>query len=76
MEGRKPRLYVLGEAERRLRQRVEPAEFLSREFEVEGLQVVLELRGLALLSKAFGTRLARLSSAQQSELATLLEKLN
>src|ERR1700744_4636365 len=33
-------------------------------------------RGLTLLSNAFGTRLARLSSAQQSELATLLEKLN
>ena len=32
-------------------------------------------RGLALLSKAFGARLARLSAAQQSELATLLEKL-
>jgi hypothetical protein len=31
-------------------------------------------RGLALLSKAFGARLARLNSAQQSELATLLEK--
>jgi hypothetical protein len=33
-------------------------------------------RGLALVSKAFGTRLARLSLAQQSELATLIEKLN
>jgi len=33
-------------------------------------------RGLALLSKAFGARLGRLSSAQQSELATLLEKLS
>ncbi len=33
-------------------------------------------RGLALLSKAFGVRLARLSLAQQSELATLLEKLS
>jgi DNA-binding MarR family transcriptional regulator len=33
-------------------------------------------RGLALLSSAFGTRLTRLSSAQQSELAALLEKLN
>jgi hypothetical protein len=32
-------------------------------------------RGLALLSKAFGARLARLNSAQQSELATLREKL-
>jgi DNA-binding MarR family transcriptional regulator len=33
-------------------------------------------RGLALLSKALGARLARLTSAQQSELATLLEQLN
>jgi DNA-binding MarR family transcriptional regulator len=33
-------------------------------------------RGLALLSKAFGTRLARLNAAQQSDLATLLEKLS
>jgi DNA-binding MarR family transcriptional regulator len=33
-------------------------------------------RGLALMSKAFGTRLARLNAAQQSELATLLEQLN
>ena len=32
-------------------------------------------RGLALLSKAFGARLGRLSSAQQLELATLLEML-
>jgi DNA-binding MarR family transcriptional regulator len=32
-------------------------------------------RGLALLSKAFAARLARLSSPQQAELATLLEKL-
>jgi DNA-binding MarR family transcriptional regulator len=32
-------------------------------------------RGLALLSKAFGARLARLSATQQSELAALLEKL-
>ena len=33
-------------------------------------------RGLALISKAFGSRLARLNAAQQAELATLLEKLN
>ena len=33
-------------------------------------------RGLALMSKAFGTRLARLNAAQQSELAALLEQLN
>jgi DNA-binding MarR family transcriptional regulator len=33
-------------------------------------------RGLAVMSKAFGTRLARLNAAQQSELATLLERLN
>jgi hypothetical protein len=33
------------------------------------------LSPFALLAKAFGARLARLNSAQQSELATLLEKL-
>jgi DNA-binding MarR family transcriptional regulator len=33
-------------------------------------------RGLALLSKALGARLARLKPAQQSELAALLEKLS
>ena len=33
-------------------------------------------RGLALLSDAFGTRLGRLSAAQQATLWTLLEKLN
>jgi len=32
-------------------------------------------KGLALLSKAFGARLARLNSAQQSELTSLLERL-
>jgi hypothetical protein len=33
-------------------------------------------RGLALLAKAFGARLARLNYTQQAELATLLEKLS
>jgi DNA-binding MarR family transcriptional regulator len=33
-------------------------------------------RGLTLLSDAFGTRLGRLSAAQQATLRTLLEKLN
>jgi DNA-binding MarR family transcriptional regulator len=33
-------------------------------------------RGLALMSKAFGARLSRLSSAQQLELATLLERMS
>ena len=33
-------------------------------------------RGLALLSDAYGTRLGRLSAAQQATLWTLLEKLN
>jgi DNA-binding MarR family transcriptional regulator len=66
--------------------RLEAAGFLRREIDgadlrrhrltltPEGRKTMA--RGLALLSKAFGTRLARLSSAQQSELATLLEKLN
>jgi DNA-binding MarR family transcriptional regulator len=33
-------------------------------------------RGLALMSKAFAARLARLNSVQQSELAALLERLS
>jgi DNA-binding MarR family transcriptional regulator len=33
-------------------------------------------RGLTLLSNAFGARLGRLSTAQQTSLRTLLEKLN
>jgi hypothetical protein len=32
-------------------------------------------RGLALLSEAFGQRLGRLTSTQQSEFKSLLEKL-
>ncbi len=66
--------------------RLEAAGFLRREIDSadlrrhrltltpEGRKTMA--RGLALLSKAFGVRLARLSLAQQSELATLLEKLS
>jgi DNA-binding MarR family transcriptional regulator len=66
--------------------RLEAAGFLRREIDgadlrrhrltltPEGRKTMA--RGLALLSNAFGARLARLSSAQQSELATLLEKLS
>ncbi len=66
--------------------RLEAAGFLRREIDGADLRrhrLILTpegrktmARGLALLSKAFGTRLARLSSAQQSELVTLLETLN
>src|ERR1700761_3296816 len=66
--------------------RLEAAGFLRREIDGADLRrhrLMLTAdgrktmtRGLTLLSNAFGTRLARLSSAQQSELATLLEKLN
>jgi DNA-binding MarR family transcriptional regulator len=65
--------------------RLEAAGFLRREIDGADLRrhrLILTPdgrktmgRGLALLSKAFGARLARLSSAQQVELATLLEKL-
>jgi len=66
--------------------RLEAAGFLRREIDgadlrrhrltltPEGRKTMA--RGLALLSKAFGARLTRLSTAQQSELATLLEKLS
>jgi DNA-binding MarR family transcriptional regulator len=66
--------------------RLEAASFLRREIDgadlrrhrlmltPEGRKTMA--RGLARLSKAFGARLARLNSAQQSELAALLEKLS
>jgi DNA-binding MarR family transcriptional regulator len=65
--------------------RLEAAGFLRREIDgkdlrrhrlfltPEGRKTMA--RGQALLSKAFGARLARLNTVQQSELATLLEKL-
>jgi DNA-binding MarR family transcriptional regulator len=66
--------------------RLEAAGFLRREIDGTDLRrhrLILTpegrktmARGLALLSKAFGARLARLNSTQQLELATLLEKLN
>jgi DNA-binding MarR family transcriptional regulator len=34
------------------------------------------VRGMALLSEAFGTRLSRLSAAEQTQLGALLEKLS
>ena len=66
--------------------RLEAAGFLRREIDgadlrrhrlmltAEGRKTMT--RGLTLLSNAFGARLGRLNSAQQSELATLLEKLS
>ena len=66
--------------------RLEAAGFLHREIDAadlrrhrllltpEGRKTVA--RGLALLSNAFGARLGRLSTAQQAELAALLEKLS
>ncbi len=66
--------------------RLEAAGFVRREIDAADLRrhrLILTpegrktmARGLALLSNAFGVRLARLSAAQQSELATLLEKLS
>jgi DNA-binding MarR family transcriptional regulator len=66
--------------------RLEAAGFLRREIDGADLRrhrLILTpegrktmARGVALMSKAFGARLARLSSAQQTELATLLEKLS
>ena len=66
--------------------RLEAAGFLRREIDGADLRrhrLILTpegrktmTRGLALLAKAFGARLARLNSAQQSEIATLLEKLS
>jgi len=66
--------------------RLEAAGFVRREIDCTDLRrhrLILTpegrktmARGLALMSKAFGARLARLNSAQQAELAALLEKLS
>lgn len=66
--------------------RLEAAGFLRREIDAADLRrhrLMLTpegrktmARGLALLSKAFGARLARLTAAEQSELAKLLGKLS
>jgi len=66
--------------------RLEAAGFLRREIDAADLRrhrLVLTpagrkamSHGLALLSEAFGARLARLSGPQQAELRTLLEKLS
>jgi DNA-binding MarR family transcriptional regulator len=65
--------------------RLEAAEMVKREIDSadlrrhklsltpEGRKIMT--RGLALLSEAFGQRLGRLTSTQQSELKSLLEKL-
>jgi DNA-binding MarR family transcriptional regulator len=66
--------------------RLEAAAFLRREIDATDLRRhrllitpagrKVTTRGLALLADAFGTRLGRLSATQQSELASLLEKLS
>lgn len=65
--------------------RLEAAGFLKREIDsadlrrhrlaltAAGRKVMVQ--GLALLSRAFGQRLARLSAAQQAELRNILEKM-
>lgn len=66
--------------------RLEAAGFVRREIDSADLRrhrLILTpegrktmARGLALVSKAFAARLARLTSAQQAELAALLAQLN
>ncbi len=66
--------------------RLEAAGFVRREIDASDLRrhrlIVtpagrkVMTRGLALLSEAFGARLARLTVAQQAELRALLEKLS
>jgi DNA-binding MarR family transcriptional regulator len=65
--------------------RLEAANLLRREIDVRDLRRhklnltaagrKATVRGLALLSEAFGARLARLNAVEQSQFAALLEKL-
>ena len=66
--------------------RLEEADFVRREIDPGDLRRhrltvtpagrKVMTRGLALLSEAFSARLSRLSTAEQAQLAALLEKLN
>jgi DNA-binding MarR family transcriptional regulator len=66
--------------------RLEAAGFIRREIDPTDLRrhrlIVtpagrkIMTRGLALMSEAFGTRLARLNAAEQTELKALLEKMS
>jgi DNA-binding MarR family transcriptional regulator len=66
--------------------RLEAAGFVRREIDAEDLRRhrlsltpagrKVMMRGLSLLSEAFGARLRRLSATEQADLKTLLEKLS
>jgi DNA-binding MarR family transcriptional regulator len=65
----------LGEADF-LRREIDPGDLRRHRLTVTPAGRKVMTRGLALLSEAFGARLSRLSTAEQVQLATLLEKLN
>jgi DNA-binding MarR family transcriptional regulator len=65
----------LGEADF-LRREIDPGDLRRHRLTVTPAGRKVMTRGLALLSEAFGARLSRLSTAEQVQLAALLEKLN
>jgi DNA-binding MarR family transcriptional regulator len=58
-----------------LRREIDPADLRRHRLLITPAGHKVMSRGLALLSDAFGMRLSRLSSRQQSELRALLEKI-
>jgi DNA-binding MarR family transcriptional regulator len=58
-----------------VRREIDPTDLRRHRLLVTPAGRKLMTRGLALLSDAFGARLARLTAAEQGELTTLLEKL-
>jgi DNA-binding MarR family transcriptional regulator len=58
-----------------VRREIDPTDLRRHRLLVTPAGRKLMARGLALLSDAFGARLARLTAAEQGELKTLLEKM-
>jgi DNA-binding MarR family transcriptional regulator len=63
------------EGARLVRREIDPSDLRRHRLSVTPAGRKVMTRGLTLLSEAFGARLARLSTADQAQLAALLEKL-
>jgi DNA-binding MarR family transcriptional regulator len=64
------------EADGFLRREIDPADLRRHRLLLTPAGRKAMTQGLALLSKAFGARLGRLSAAQQAELGSLLDKMS
>jgi DNA-binding MarR family transcriptional regulator len=64
------------ESAKLVRREIDPADLRRHRLTLTAAGRKVMTRGLALLAEAFGERLSRLNTAEQAQLASLLEKLN